>query len=78
MVKLKRLGQCKKGSVNRIIQIEGNGSLKKRLLEMGFIENTSIKTVKFAPLSDPIEFNIKGYNVSLRKKEADRILVKPE
>lgn len=72
-----RLNACPEGSKSRIIRIDGHGKLRKRLLEMGFIENAVIKTIKYAPLYDPIEFLIKGYHVSLRRSEAEQICVEP-
>lgn len=61
----------------KILNIDKNCSSKtrKRLLEMGLIKGEDIFIKKFAPLKDPIEIEVKGYNLSLRKNEADFILV---
>jgi ferrous iron transport protein A len=48
-----------------------------RLLEMGVLVGTSIELVRFAPLGDPVEIKVRGYNLSLRKHEAEQILVTP-
>jgi ferrous iron transport protein A len=53
----------------------GEGNLKRKLLDMGVLPGVVFKVVKLAPLGDPIEIKIKGYNLSLRKEEASQILV---
>lgn len=53
----------------------GNTDLKRHLLGMGFVRGSKIKIQKVAPLGDPIEFKIKGYDVYLRKEEAKNIIV---
>ena len=50
---------------------------RARLMEMGLLVGTKIELVRFAPLGDPIEIKIRGYNLTLRKSEAEQILVKP-
>lgn len=60
-----------------IVKIKGTGAFRKRLLEMGFIRGKKIKVIKNAPLQDPIEYQIMGYNISLRRNEADLVLVLP-
>ncbi len=58
-----------------IIDIEGEGPLRRRLLEMGILPNTLIKVIKKAPLGDPLEISIRGYELSLRKEDAKSIKV---
>jgi len=48
-----------------------------RILEMGLLVGTPVELVRFAPLGDPVEIRIRGYNLSLRKHEADQIRVRP-
>jgi ferrous iron transport protein A len=48
-----------------------------RILEMGLLVGTPVELVRFAPLGDPIEIKVRGYNLSLRKHEADQIFVRP-
>jgi len=48
-----------------------------RLLEMGMIVGTTVELVRFAPLGDPVELKLRGYNLSLRKHEAELVLVRP-
>lgn len=51
---------------------------KARLMEMGMLVGTSVELIRFAPLGDPIEIKVRGYNLSLRKHEAELILVRPK
>jgi ferrous iron transport protein A len=50
---------------------------RPRLMEMGLIIGTPVEVVRFAPLGDPIEIKVRGYNLTLRKHEAEQIFVKP-
>lgn len=54
---------------------KGAGRFKNKLLSMGLTKGTEIKVVRVAPLGDPIEINTRGFNLSLRKAEADVVLV---
>ncbi len=70
-----RLEDLRTGEVGRIVKISGNGPFRLRLMEMGFIPGAEVKVVRYAPLKDPVEYEIKGYHVSLRHEEAVKILV---
>jgi len=59
----------------RIQAVKARGALKKRLLEMGFVRGVEIQLDKVAPLGDPLGFIIKGYHISLRREEAERVLI---
>ena len=61
-----------------IVRVHGHGSFRKRLIEMGFIQGKSVRVVLNAPLRDPIEYEIIGYKVSLRREEARQIEVVTE
>ena len=50
---------------------------RARLLEMGLLVGTPVELVRFAPMGDPVEIRIRGYNLSLRRHEADLVMVKP-
>jgi len=70
------LGQGEKGVV---LKLMGTGAFRRRLMEMGFIRGQVVEVVKKAPLKDPVEYHIMGYNVSIRNEEAKHIEVcKPE
>ncbi len=68
-----RLSELKEGQKAVILKILGRGAFRKRLIEMGFVRGKEISVTKFAPLKDPIEYNILGYEVSLRKSEAEMV-----
>jgi len=63
------------GEQGKIIRILGNGLFKQRLMEMGLVKGQLIRKVKLAPLADPAEFVIKDYHVSLRREEAQEVMV---
>jgi len=70
------LSKLKPGEVGRIIRLESSiGPLRRRLMDMGVIPGELVKVEKVAPMGDPIEVTIKSYSLSLRKKEAEGILV---
>jgi len=56
-------------------KLEGDGAAKRRIMDMGITKGTSIYIRKVAPLGDPIEVTVRGYELSLRKAEAEKILV---
>ncbi|MEA3452444.1 MAG: ferrous iron transport protein B [Bacteroidota bacterium] len=68
-----RLSELKEGQKAVIVKILGRGAFRKRLIEMGFVKGKEISLTKFAPLKDPIEYNLLGYEVSLRKSEAELV-----
>ncbi|QZY55390.1 FeoA family protein [Crassaminicella profunda] len=59
----------------KIIKIQGTGAVKRRLMDMGVVRGTEIYIEKKAPLGDPIEVKVKGYNLTLRKEDAEKIIV---
>jgi len=72
------LADLKTGETGVIVRVHGHGGFRKRLIEMGFIRGKEVKVVLNAPLKDPIEYEIIGYKVSLRREEARRIEVVTE
>ncbi|MBP0979194.1 MAG: ferrous iron transport protein A [Oscillospiraceae bacterium] len=69
------LKDIKPGQTVRVINILGEGTLRKRLIDMGITPGVKIFVRKIAPLGDPIEVNLRGYELSLRKDIAKNILV---
>ncbi|MCL6560068.1 MAG: ferrous iron transport protein A [Firmicutes bacterium] len=69
------LAALKPGEKGKITKMEVVGPLKRRLMDMGVLVGEEVRVEKVAPLGDPIEVTIKNYNLSLRKKEAQGILV---
>ena len=73
--KHRRLSDLRSGEVGVITRVFGHGSFRKRITEMGFVRGKSVKVVKNAPLMDPVEYEIMGYHVALRRSEAHLIEV---
>lgn len=65
------------GDRGRIVDIAGDDGIAIRLMEMGLTEGEEIKLLAFAPLGDPIEYEVRGYRISLRKAEAQRVEIEP-
>lgn len=63
------------GAVAKVIKLNGNNAITKRLMEMGVVPGVSVKVVKSAPFGDPIQILVRGYNLAMRKSEADVIEV---
>ena len=72
---VKTLNQLKPGERATIIKVKGEGPVRRRILDMGVVTGADIEVVRVAPLGDPVEFRVKGYNLSLRKSEAQNIQV---
>ncbi|HHV06469.1 MAG TPA: ferrous iron transport protein A [Anaerolineaceae bacterium] len=56
-------------------KVHGEGNLRQRILDMGILRGTELEMIKKAPLGDPIEFKVKGYDLSLRQSEASLVEV---
>ncbi len=59
----------------KVLKVTGRKSSRKRILDMGLTPGTLVDVIRRAPLGDPVEFKLKGYNLTLRKKEAETVLV---
>jgi len=64
------------GETGVVKKVLGDSMIKRRIVDMGVIAGTVIEVQKFAPLGDPMEIKVKGFNLSLRKKEAEMIELK--
>ncbi|OGP53199.1 MAG: iron transporter [Deltaproteobacteria bacterium RBG_13_52_11] len=73
---VRRLNELRTGDRAIIERVQGMGRFRHRLMEMGFVPGTEIVVEKHAPLKDPIEYVLKGYHVSLRHEEAEKVLVR--
>lgn len=69
------LKNMKPGQEGTVISIGEKGIMRRRIMDMGLTPGALVKMIKIAPLGDPIEINIRGYELSLRKEEADQIQV---
>ncbi len=72
---LKRLVDFRIGESGLIKKVEGEGRLRRRLLDMGVTPNANVYLRKKAPLGDPLEITVRGYELSLRKADAENIEV---
>jgi ferrous iron transport protein A len=59
------------GETSTVVKIHGSGALKRRIMDMGITKGTEISVRKVAPLGDPIEVTVRGYELSIRKDDAD-------
>ena len=66
------------GSRATVAEIKLPPESRPRLMEMGLLVGTPVELVRFAPLGDPVEIRVRGYNLTLRKHEAEQILVKTD
>lgn len=71
------LSETSRGERVRVVQIAGEDGLSVRLMEMGLTPGVEIVLVGAAPLGDPLEFEVRGYRLSLRRSEAARVSVEP-
>ncbi|MFH0999368.1 MAG: ferrous iron transport protein B [Bacteroidota bacterium] len=70
---MKSLFDLLQGETGIIIKVKGRGAFRKRIIEMGFVVDQKVKVIKKAPLQDPVEYQIMGYDISLRAQEAKMI-----
>ncbi len=70
------LDKAKVGDLVKVLKIKSNGEIRRRLLDMGLVKDSELQIIRSAPLGDPIEVMINGFNLSLRLKEAEGIFVK--
>ena len=69
------LSQLGPGQVGAIVRVGGNGQVRRRYLEMGFVRGEVVRVERVAPLGDPVEYRVKGYHISLRRADAQNIIV---
>lgn len=68
---MKTLRDIPVGQTATVVKIHGEGSLKRRIMDMGITKGTRIYVRKVAPLGDPVEVTVRGYELSLRKEDTD-------
>lgn len=73
-----RLSELKTGERGVIVKVTGNGAFRKRVVEMGFVKGQPVEVIMNAPLKDPIEYRIMGYEISLRRSEAAMVEIVSE
>lgn len=72
---MKTLRQAKIGETVRVVKLHGEGATKRRIMDMGLTKGVEVYIRKVAPLGDPVEITVRGYELSLRKADADMIEV---
>ena len=72
---MKTLRDVKCGTSARVMKLRGDGAVKRRIMDMGITKGTEVLVRKVAPLGDPIEVKVRGYELSLRKADAAMIEV---
>ena len=73
---MKTLKDLRIGETGAIAKIGTIGALKQRFMDMGITKGTEVKIIKIAPLGDPIEIELRGYNLSIRKADAEKIEIR--
>ncbi|MDY0290508.1 MAG: ferrous iron transport protein A [Sphaerochaeta sp.] len=69
------LGELRPGEKAKVVSIGTTGAMRQRILDMGVTPNVEVQLIKVAPLGDPVEITVRGYQLSLRKSEAALIQV---
>ena len=72
---MKTLREVKVGDTVKVVKLHGEGAVKRRIMDMGITRGVEVYVRKLAPLGDPIEVNVRDYELSLRKADAEMIEV---
>ena len=72
---MKTLRDAKIGQTVKVVKLHGEGAVKRRIMDMGITKSVEIYVRKVAPLGDPIEINVRGYELTLRKADAEMVEV---
>ena len=72
---MKTLGEIKVGQTVRVVKVQGEGAIRRRIMDMGITRGVEIYVRKMAPLGDPMEIFVRGYELSLRKADAEMVEV---
>ena len=70
---MKTLREAKIGETVKVVKLHGEGAIKRRIMDMGIAKGTEVYVRKVAPLGDPVEVTVRGYELSLRKADAEMI-----
>ena len=73
--KLKTLRDVRVGGAAKVVKLHGEGAVKRRIMDMGITRGTEVRVRKVAPLGDPLELTVRGYELSLRLSDAEMIEV---
>ena len=72
---MKTLREVKIGDTGKVVKLHGEGAVKRRIMDMGITRGAEVHVVKVAPLGDPMEVTVRGYQLSVRKADAEMIEV---
>ena len=72
---MKTLRDTKPGETVKVVKLNGSGAVKRRIMDMGITKGVGVYVRKIAPLGDPVEFTVRGYELSLRKEDAEMVEV---
>ncbi len=72
---MKTLREAKVGETLKVVKISGEGAVKRRIMDMGITKGVDVYVRKVAPLGDPVELTVRGYELSVRKADAEMIAV---
>ena len=75
---MKTLRDAKIGETVKVVKLHGEGAIKRRIMDMGITKGTDVYVRKVAPLGDPVEVTVRGYELSLRKADAEMIEVQAQ
>jgi ferrous iron transport protein A len=75
VIVMKTLKDVKIGGTAKVVKLTGAGAIKRRIMDMGITKGVTVYVRKVAPLGDPIELNVRGYELSIRKEDAEMIEV---
>jgi ferrous iron transport protein A len=70
---MKTLSQVKVGATAKVVKLHGEGALKRRIMDMGITRGVEVRVRKVAPLGDPMEIHVRGYELSIRRDDAQMI-----
>jgi ferrous iron transport protein A len=72
-MRMKTLREVKVGETAKVVKLHGEGAVKRRIMDMGITKGVEVYVRKVAPLGDPVEVTVRGYELSVRKADADMI-----
>ena len=72
---MRTLRETKTGETVKVVKLHGEGAVKRRIMDMGITRNTEVYVRKVAPLGDPVEITVRGYELSLRKADCEMLEV---
>ena len=70
-----RLDELEPGRKARVVRVEGDAALRRRIMDMGLVPGTEVRLERSAPLADPVSFRVRGFELSLRRSEAAAVRI---